>query len=249
MSRPRVVASIEACMGSSRLPGKVLMEVCGKPALTRLVERLRTVDGLDGIVLATTTAPGDDALEAWAGREGVACFRGSEEDVLARVVGAQQSVGGEIVVEVTGDCTLLPPDVVELGIATWFANNADVVSNVGHVQTFPMGADVQVFPLALLEEVAATVDDPAVREHVSLHFYDHPERYRIQYIVAPRAWRHPAWRLQLDYPEDLRLIEAVYRELEPRHGPAFGMAEIVDMLVGKPELVAINIDCEEKAAR
>ena len=249
MSRPRFVASIEARMGSSRLPGKVLMDVCGRPALSRLVERLRAVDGLDDIVLATSTAPADDALEAWARREGVACFRGSEDDVLARVVGAQQSVGGEIVVEVTGDCTLLPPDIVELGIATYLANDADVVSNVGPVQTFPMGADVQVFPLKLLEEVAATVDDPAVREHVSLFFYDHPERYRIHYIVAPKAWRHPAWRLQLDYPEDHRMIEAVYRALEPHHGPVFGLAEIVTMLTARPEVVAINIDCEEKAAR
>jgi len=236
-------------MGSSRLPGKVLMDVCGKPALTRLADRLRVVEGLDDIVLATTTAAADDILEAWAQREGVACFRGSEDDVLGRVVGAQKSVGGEVVVEVTGDCTLLPPDIVELGIATYLANDADVVSNVGRVQTFPMGADVQVFPLALLEEVAASVDDPAVREHVSLYFYDHPERYRIQYIVAPQAWRHPTWRLQLDYPDDLRLIEAVYRELEPRHGPSFGMAQIVDMLIGKPEVLAFNIDCEEKTAR
>ena len=249
MSRPRFVASIEARMGSSRLPGKVLMDVCGKPALTRLVDRLCAVEGLDDIVLATTTAPADDALEAWAQREGVACFRGSEDDVLGRVVGAQKSVGGEVVVEVTGDCVLLPPDIVELGIATWLANDADVVSNVGRVQTFPMGADIQVFSLALLEEVAASIDDPAVREHVSLHFYDHPERYRIHYIVAPQAWRHPDWRLQLDYPDDHRLIEAVYRELEPRHGPDFGMAQIVDMLIGKPEVVAFNIDCEEKAPR
>ena len=153
MSRPRFVASIEARMGSSRLPGKVLMDVCGKPALTRLVDRLCAVEGLDDIVLATTTAPADDALEDWAQREGVACFRGSEDDVLGRVVGAQKSVGGEVVVEVTGDCILLPPDIVELGIATWLANDADVVSNVGRVHTFPMGADVQVFSLALLEEV------------------------------------------------------------------------------------------------
>jgi spore coat polysaccharide biosynthesis protein SpsF len=249
MSRPRTVASIEARMGSTRLPGKVLMDVAGKPALTRLVTRLRAVDGLDDIVLATTTAPADDALEAWARREGVACFRGSEEDVLGRVVGAQRSAGGELVVEVTGDCTLLPPDVIELGIASFLANDADVVANVGRVQSFPMGADVQVFPVALLEEVAATVDDPAVREHVSLFFYEHPERYRLHYLVAPQAWRHPDWRLQLDYPEDHRLIEAVYRELEPRHGPVFGLREIVDMLEGRPDLVALNIGCREKPAR
>ncbi|MBN33515.1 MAG: spore coat biosynthesis protein F [Rhodospirillaceae bacterium] len=249
MSLPRTVASIEARMGSSRLTGKVLMDIGGKPALTRLLERLRSVALLDDIVLATTTSPGDDALEAWAQEEGVACYRGSEDDVLARVVEAQQSVGGELVVEVTGDCTLLPPDVITLGIETFHANRADVVSNCGRVQTFPMGVDVQVFPLALLAEVAANVDDPAVREHVSLHFYDNPDRYRIHNIVAPTLWHHPEWRLQLDYDEDLAFIRAVYAELEPAHGPVFDLPELMNLLHTRPDLIALNIDCEEKAAR
>ncbi|MBT6204918.1 MAG: glycosyltransferase family protein [Alphaproteobacteria bacterium] len=249
MSLPHTVASIEARMGSSRFPGKVLMDVGGKPALTRLFDRLRSVALLDDIVLATTTSPGDDALEAWARDEGVACYRGSEDDVLARVVEAQESVGGELVVEVTGDCTLLPPDVVTLGIETFHANHADVVSNCGRVQTFPMGADVQMFPLALLVDVAATIDDPAVCENVSLHFYDNPDRYRIHNIVAPAVWRHPDWHLQLDYDEDLAFIRAVYAELEPIHGPVFGLPELMNLLHARPDLVALNIDCEEKAAR
>jgi spore coat polysaccharide biosynthesis protein SpsF (cytidylyltransferase family) len=116
-------------MGSSRLPGKVLMPVAGRPALDRLVERLRAVPQLDDIVLATTTAPADDALADWAAAYGLACHRGSEDDVLQRVVEAQRSVDGEIVVEVTGDCTLICPDVIALGIETFLANDCDVVSN------------------------------------------------------------------------------------------------------------------------
>ncbi len=236
-------------MGSSRLPGKVLMDVGGVPALTRLVQRLRAVPNLDGIILATTTGPADDALEAWARREGVACFRGSENDVLDRVVRAQQQAGGEVVVEITGDCTLLCPDVIELGIETFFANDCDVVSNCGAVQTWPQGADVQVFRLDALHDVAQTISDAAVREHVSLYFYEHPERYRIHYIVAPKAWREPGWRWQLDYPEDLAFIRRVYAALEPEHGPVFGTAEIVSFLRGAPDVIAINAHCEEKAAR
>jgi spore coat polysaccharide biosynthesis protein SpsF len=230
MDRPRVVASIEARMGSSRLPGKVLMDVRGKPALSRLLERLRAVPNLDGIILATSTATEDDALADWARRENVACYRGSELDVLDRVVRAQAQAGGDIVVEVTGDCPLLCPDIIELGIESFRANACDVASNCGPVQTFPQGADVQVFTLAHLREVADTVGDPPVREHVSLYFYEHPERYRLLNIVAPREWREPLWRWQLDYPEDLRFIDAVYRELEPRLGPVFGIAPIVNLL-------------------
>ena len=232
-------------MGSSRFPGKVLADVGGRAALDHLLDRLRACQRLDDIVLATTTDARDEALETWAARVGVACFRGSEDDVLARVVGAQRLVGGEVVVEVTGDCTLLCPEIIDLGVDTFFANRCDVVSNCGAVQTFPMGADVQVFPLALLEEVERTITDPAVREHVSLHFYRHPERYRIHYLLAPAPWREPSWRLQLDYPEDLVFINAVYAALVPDHGPVFGLAEIVGLLRRRPELLAINAHCQE----
>ena len=235
-------------MGSSRLPGKSLADVAGVPAMTRLIRRLRQCRAVDDIILATSTAPADDALEAWAKHEGVAVFRGSEDDVLARVVGAQREMQSEIVVEVTGDCTLLDPQVVDLGIETFFANDADVVTNA-RVPSFPMGADVQVFRLRDLEWVADNVGDAAVREHVSLYFYEHPERYRIIHLIAPRVWQSPAQRLQLDYEEDLAFIREVYRRLEPAHGDAFGVTEILGLVARDPQLGAINAGCEEKAPR
>ena len=247
-NRLRTVASIEARMGSSRLPGKVLSDIEGQPALTRLVRRLRRAETLDGIVLATTTSPADDALAAWAAAEGVAVYRGSEEDVLHRVVEAQRSVGGELVVEVTGDCTLIDPEVIDWGVRSFHANRCDVVANVV-TPSFPMGVDVQVFPLALLEEVERTVRDPAVREHVSLHFYENQDRYRIVHLLAPARWHAPALRFQLDYPEDQRFIREVYRRLEPRFGDAFGTLEILALLAAEPHLAEINRHCEEKAVR
>jgi spore coat polysaccharide biosynthesis protein SpsF len=244
----RVVASIEARMGSSRLPGKSLADVLGRPALSRLLARLRRCARLDGIVLATSTAPQDDALAAWAETEGVPCYRGSEDDVLLRVVEAQRSQRADIVVEVTGDCTLLDPELVDLGIETFFGNACDVVANVRE-PSFPLGADVQVFRLADLEEVERTIRDPAVREHVSLYFYEHPERYRIVHLFAPARWRGPEVRLQLDYPEDLQFIRAVYERLLPRFGEAFGLEEIMALLREEPALRAINAHCEERATR
>lgn len=245
---PRIVASIEARMGSSRFPGKVLADVQGQPALTRLIRRLRRCERLDDIVLATTTSPADDALVRWAERTGVPCHRGSEEDVLQRVVDAHQKMRSDVVVEVTGDCILLDPEVIDLGIETFLENDVDVVTNVRKL-SFPMGADVQVFRLDALADVARTVHDPAVREHVSLHFYEHPEKYRVMHLFAPRRWRAPELRLQLDYHEDHRFIEDVYRNLEPRHGDAFGIEEILALLREKPALGEINRHCEEKGAR
>ena len=245
---PKVVASIEARMGSSRLPGKSLVDIHGRPALSWLVARLRRCEKLDGIVLATSTAPQDDALERWAREEGVACFRGSEDDVLQRVVDAQRSQGSDVVVEVTGDCTLLDPALVDLGIETFFGNDCDGVSNT-RIPSFPLGADVQVFRFADLAEVARSVDDPAVREHVSLYFYEHPERYRFIHLFAPKRWRGPELRLQLDYPEDLEFTKQVLSRLLPEHGEAFGLEEIMALLRREPALVAINAGCEEKAPR
>lgn len=248
MNRPRVVASVEARMGSSRLPGKMLSDVCGKPAVERLMDRLARCCLLDEVVLATTISEADDALAAWAGAKGVMCFRGSEEDVLDRVVKAQRMCGGEVVVEVTGDCTLLDPELVDMGVATFFANPCDVVTNVRQL-SFPMGMDIQVFRLSELERVAAAVDDRAVREHVSLYFYEHEERYRIIHLMAPARWHAPAYRFQLDYPEDLAFIRLIYTALEPEFGPAFGIEEIMHYLRLHPELTDINIHCEEKAPR
>jgi spore coat polysaccharide biosynthesis protein SpsF len=235
-------------MGSSRLPGKVLMDIHGRPALSWLVDRLRAVPQLDDIILATTTSPADTALADWADANDLACHRGSEDDVLLRVVEAQQKAGGDIVVEVTGDCILICPDVISLGIETFLANACDVVSNCGKVQTFPLGADVQVYPRALLEDVADRITDPAVREHVSLHFYESSD-YKLINLIAPEAWRIPDARLQLDYVEDHQFIEAVLAELVPTHGPVFGLATIAELLNRRPDILALNGDCEEKAPR
>jgi len=245
---PRVIASIEARMGSSRFPGKVLADICGQPALTWLLRRLRRCRNLDGIILATSVAPADDALERWANSEDLPFHRGSEEDVLLRVVEAQRKMESEIVVEVTGDCILLDPEIIDMGITTFLENDCDVVTNVRKL-SYPMGMDVQVYRLRDLEEVERTVHDPAVREHVTLNFYEHPDRYRIIHLFALARWHAPDYRFQLDYPEDHRLITEVYRRLEPEYGDAFGIEEIMALLRREPSLVEINRHCVEKAPR
>jgi spore coat polysaccharide biosynthesis protein SpsF len=247
-TKPRVVASVEARMGSSRLPGKMLADVAGRPALARVLDRLARATTLDAVVVATTTRREDDPLVQAAEDAGVSCFRGSEDDVLARVVGAHRMMGTDVVVEVTGDCTLIDPEVIDLGVETFLANQVDVVANVAR-PSFPMGVDVQVFRLAALAEVEASIRDPAVREHVSLFFYENPQRYRIHHLVAAKRYRAPELRLQLDYPEDLELIRQIYRRLQPRYGDAFGTPEILDLLAAEPALTEINRHCEEKPAR
>lgn len=244
----RIVASVEARMGSSRLPGKVVMDVHGKPVIERLTDRLRTCKLLDDVVLATTNSPADDQLEEWGEKAGISVYRGSEDDVLDRVVRAHEEMSTDIIVEITGDCPLLDPAVIDLGIETFLANECDVVTNV-RLPSYPEGSDVQVYHFDALKKVADTIDDAAVREHVSLHFYENPDIYRVVHLLAPRPWRLPGQRLQVDYQEDLEFVRAVYAHLEPQFGPLFGLSELVALLDRAPVLREINAYCQEKPIR
>ena len=247
--KPKIVASIEARMGSSRFPGKMLADVCGKPALTRVIDRLKASQYVDEIVLATTTHAKDDPLEQCAKDNNIACFRGSEDDVLQRVSDAHKMMGSDFIVEVTGDCILLDVDVIDQGIIMFLENDCDVLSNASKT-SFPQGADVQVFRAEDLKWVADNINDDAVREHVSLYFYENPDKYRILHLIAPPRWLAPNQRTQLDYYEDLDFIRRVYEELEPLYGPAdFGAREILQLLNQKPEIREINAHCVNKPVR
>ncbi len=245
---PRVVASIEARMGSSRLPGKMMADVNGRPAVSHVVERLRAVPSLDDVILATSSAATDDPLADWAAANGVSCFRGSEDDVLARVDECHVQAGSDVIVEITGDCILTDPHVVERGISAHAQGTADVVTTT-RTPSYPIGIDVQVFDAQLLHEVAETIDDPAVREHVSLEFYENIDRYTIHDLMAPPHAHRPEQRLVLDYPEDLVFLREITRQLEPLHGRTFGVETILNLLDDQPELMTINGHCREKEAR
>lgn len=247
--KQKVVASIEARMMSSRFPGKVLADLNGRPALTRLLKRLNFSKTIDEIILATSTNPADDALEGWAKKENVRCYRGSEEDVLLRVVEANRAAKTDIIVEITGDCILTDPDVVDMGVNTFIANTCDMVTNCEKF-SFPPGLYVQIFRFKDLADVEKTVKDPAVREHVSLYFYEHPEKYRIIHMMAPPNWLlDKDCRMYLDYPEDIIFLKEIYRRLEPEYGDKFGAAELVDLLRREPELMEINRHCKDKPVR
>lgn len=234
-------------MASTRLPGKVLADIGGMPMLSLIVRRLRLARRIDDIVLATSTSPADDALVAWAGSEGVAVHRGSEDDVLARVVGAQRMMKGEIVVEVCGDTPLIDPGLVDRAVETYLAGACDVVTNTVR-PSYPQGSEAQVFAFSALDEVERTVADAAVREHVSLHFYEN-SRYRIEHLEAPEDQRLPEQRLQVDYPEDLELVRAIHARLWPVHGLSYGLTQIVGLLRREPRIADMNRHCVEKTAR
>lgn len=238
MRRPRIVATIEARMASTRLPGKVLLPLAGRPALARLVERARRSRMIDGIVVATTQSREDDAICALSEMENISCFRGSVDDVMGRVLGAARSVDADIIVELTGDNPLVDPAIIDLAVANFLASGADYMSNVLE-RSFPLGLDVQVFGTSTLADAASRTHDPEDREHVSLYIYRNPDRYKIAHFrsLDPRPQSH--LRLTMDTAEDYAVITTVFDALLPAD-PAFDTSSILDLLERDPSIVQKN---------
>lgn len=242
----KIVSTIEARMSSTRLPGKVLLPILGKPMLELLIERLRRTKCVDEIVVATTTKSTDDIVEDLAYMLGVGCFRGSEEDVLNRVLQAARSANGDVIVEITGDCPLIDPNVVDEVIAVYLAGGFDYVAT--SQQTFPLGLDTQVFPVAVLEEVANLTQDPVDREHVSHYIYQHPDRFAVYRLASGLPKKYWNLRLTVDTQEDFKLIRAIFEELYTKN-PAFNLLDVLDLLDRKPELIEINQHIQQKQMR
>jgi spore coat polysaccharide biosynthesis protein SpsF len=253
-----VVASIEARTASTRLPRKVLTPIQGKPLLELLLERVRAARSIDQVVVATTDAPEDEAIVDVARRAGVAWFRGSMDDVMGRVLGAVRSVGGEIVVGLTGDNPLVDPRLID-DVVAFRASQAFDYATTTHMhhtrkwdaeRTFPVGVSVQAFPVEVLARVEAETPDLADREHLSFRIYDQPERFRLGAFAAEgayAAWRHPELRLTVDTPADLALMTRIFDALYPGD-PLFSTEAAIRMVAADPALRAVNEHVEQRIA-
>lgn len=243
----KIVATIEARMTSSRLPGKVMLPLEGKPVLQRIIERLQTSRYIDEIVVATTTNGPDDVLMKLARQCGVQHFRGSEEDVLGRVLGAAKSVRGDIIVEVTGDNPLLlGSGLVDTGLELFFKRGVDYLGN--QRTSFPVGFTIEIFPTAVLAEVDQLTDDPVDREHVSYYIYTHPEKYSLYIWEPSRKYTWPGLRVTLDEKADYEFLQAIYQRLLPKNHN-FSEQDVLELLKKEPELVAINKYVQQRIPR
>jgi spore coat polysaccharide biosynthesis protein SpsF len=250
VGRPlRIVTTIQARMLSSRLPGKVMMPILGKPNLELMIERLRRVKLSQDIIVATSTDPSCQVIEDLAKRLNVRCFRGSELDVLDRVLKAAHRFEADIVVETTGDCPLIDPGTMDRIIQTYLDSGVDYCSNTLK-RTFPRGMDVQVFSVRVLDEVARLTKDPVDHEHVSIYIYEHPERFSLLNVESGLLTEEEAAgiRLTLDTPEDFELIRQVYERLYPKK-PEFALDDVLTLIKKHPELVRINSAIHQKAVR
>jgi spore coat polysaccharide biosynthesis protein SpsF len=244
---PKIVAVIEARFSSTRLPGKVLMPILDQPMLVRVSQRLKLARTLDDIIVATTDSPADDAVVEAMNRAGIRTFRGSEDDVLDRVVKAAASAAADIIVEITGDCPLIDPGLVDKLVGDFLVGGADFVSNI-LPHTTPRGTDVRVFRTSDLAEINRTSNDPADHEHVSLHFWEHLDRYTCRNVEMDLPDVVAEIRLTVDTEEDLALVRAIYQGLYATN-PAFTLVDVIDYLNAHPDLLELNRHVGQKPVR
>ena len=243
----KTVAIIQARMGSTRLPGKVIRVLGDRTVLAHVIGRASEARGVDGVVVATTESVSDQAVVDEAVRAGAGVFRGSELDVLARYQGAATTFGAERIVRITSDCPLLDPDLLgrmltEFDLAGRSDAPLDYMSNALE-RTFPRGLDAEVFTRAALERAFHEASRPYEREHVTPYLYEHPELFRLRAFRGPADHSH--YRLTLDTHEDWALLSAIFSELQ-RPGHRITTDEVIGLLRRRPELVALNADVWQK---
>jgi len=231
-------------MGSMRLPGKVLMDLGGEPVLARVVGRVRRASQIQEVVVATTVAAKDEAIVAACEGLGVRCFRGPEEDVLERYLGAAEQFDAEAVVRITSDCPLIDPELVDEVVRCLVEGHADYASNIRQ-RTYPRGLDAEAFSTEALRKAWEIVEQPHQREHVTPLFYERPDLFRLASVQGDRDYSRYRWTL--DTPDDLRLIRAMYSHFG--NDDDFGWRAAIAVMERFPELENINAHVAQKAVR
>lgn len=240
-----IFATVQVRMGSSRLPGKAMREVLGVPLLGHLLNRLKYSRRLTGVVVATSINPENDVIEIYCRRHEVACFRGSEDDVLGRMVGALTMVDANIGVEVFGDCPLIDFRIVDSMVDIYLGSEGklDWVGN-DIKTTYPPGMEVEVFTASALADAAGRILDPVIREHGTLYIRQNPNLYSILNIEAPDASRRPDLSLEVDTDVDLDIIANVLEHFKGM--PDFSLGDIIKFLDSNPQLADKNRNVERR---
>lgn len=238
----RVVAIIQARMGSTRLPGKVLKDISGKTMLARVVRRIRRATLLDEVIVASTIAPADEAIVAECARLETPCFRGSEENVLDRYYRAAHAYQAGAVVRITADCPFIAPEIVDHVVRAFLDNRPDYASNTLQ-RTYPRGLDTESIDTDALDRAwhDATLDYQRI--HVTPYIYQNPSLFRLLSITAEPDYSYYRWAV--DMPEDLEFARAVYAQLGQDDN--FTWHDVLALLQKEPDLVELNRHVRQKS--
>ncbi len=238
----RVVAIIQARLGSSRLPGKVLQDIGGSTMLARVVRRTQRAVSLNDVVVATTVESADGAVVAECEKLAVPVFRGDEQDVLDRFYQAARAHRAEAVVRITSDCPLIEPQIIDKVVAAFLEARPDYASNTLK-RTYPRGLDTEIMTLSALERAWRQATEPYQRVHVTPYFYQNPDQFELLSVADDQD--HSRYRWTVDTPDDLAFVREVYRRLD--NDDAIRWTQVLNLLVNEPQLAELNRAIEQKA--
>jgi spore coat polysaccharide biosynthesis protein SpsF len=236
---PKIVTVVQARTGSSRLPGKVLMDILGETVLYRQLERMKRAKLIGTIVVATTPKQDDDPIISIAESLGLRSFKGEEDDLLDRHYQAALPFEPDAVIKIPSDCPLIDPEVIDRVIQVYLDSDADFVSNL-HPPTYPDGNDVEVMSWKALETAWKEASKAMEREHTTPFIWEHTDRFKVVNVTWKTGLDYSmSHRFTIDYPEDYQFIHRVYEELHPTK-PDFGLVDILDLLAANPAIFQIN---------
>lgn len=238
------VLIIQARMGSTRLPGKVLKPVLNRPLLAYLFERIKRCTQIDKIILATSVDPSNQQLEPICKQFNIPIYFGSEEDVLSRFEEIAKKTKADVIVRVSGDCPLIDPNIVDT-IVSYYINHYETWDYASNTlkRTYARGMDVEVFSSGALHQAATKAKLPHEREHVTPYIYQHPEIFNLGYIEDTQ--NKSDLRLTVDTDEDFQLIEKIIQELYPKN-QNFTYSDILNVLKQNPSWTEINRHIKQK---
>lgn len=233
-----ICAIIQARMGSTRLPGKVLCKIEDRPMLSYMLERVAAAKNVDKIVLATSVDSSDDPIAELCAESHVSCFRGDLDDVMDRYYQAAKEFRADVVVRLTGDCPLIDPQMIDAMVDIYRKGTYDYVANTIPPQwTVPEGMDVEVFSFKKFEQAWREAKKPSEREHVTFYFWQNPELFSVFKYNLPSDLSQ--YRLTVDYPEDLEVVKSIITKLYPVNS-LFSMKDIIAFLKDNPDIHKLN---------
>ncbi len=244
MKKGKIVAVIQARMGSTRLAGKVMKEIMNKPMIQHIYNRLNEVKTVDEVVIATTLDTRDKVIVEFAKKNGIKCYAGSEKDLVDRMYQTADRFEATAIIRVTADCPLVDPVIVESVASTLLDYDYDYVSTwTPQSRSYPHGLDVDGYSMKCLKRLWHEVKDPLLREWIPFNIHEHPHEFHVK--VLPNDEDLSGLRLTVDYEEDLILIHKIYDSLY-REDRIFCMDEIIEFLKMNPELAKINEKYKDK---
>jgi spore coat polysaccharide biosynthesis protein SpsF len=238
----RIVAIVQARIGSTRLPGKALKDIHGKSMLARVVRRASRSALIDKLVVATTEKEADDAIVSECDLLGIPCFRGSEDDVLDRYYGAARAFSAESIVRITSDCPLIDPEIIDRVIQAFLDFGPDYASNTIR-STYPRGLDAEVFTFNALETSWREASQDFQHVHVTPYIYQHPEKFKIHSVTGDEDWSRYRWTV--DTRDDLALARTIYERID--RDDHFSWRDVLELFKREPELADINRHIRQKS--